>query len=164
MKQVTTNGNGKRLSRADKVGLARTTKRKSILAKLVSDRNIEVRIVAAMNPACPEDEKVRVAFKIWEMRQDRILHPSGRWDSGDRWYPALSEERQCCHGIRSPSRAFPWSLNHHCRSSRHIAQLFKTPEGRLTELVKKRVVRLRRKALEKRGLHVERVCNSEGGI
>lgn len=50
--------------------------------------------------------------------------PSGKNDSGGRWYPSKEEEASCCASIRSPSRNFPGSLFTHCRSIKHIACLF----------------------------------------
>lgn len=56
-------------------------------------------------------------------RQRRESHPSGRFD-GTIWNPDSSERQTCCSSIRSPSRAYPWSLMLHCRSIRHVASLY----------------------------------------
>lgn len=57
-------------------------------------------------------------------RQARAAHPQGHFDRGGRWYPSEAETQPCCSSIRSPSRAWPHSLNRHCRTIRHIARLF----------------------------------------
>ena len=46
--------------------------------------------------------------------------PSGRSDNGGRWYPHA--DCDCCRGIRSPSRTWPWSLYVHAHSLEHRAQ------------------------------------------
>ena len=50
-------------------------------------------------------------------------YPDGKKDSGGRWYPDDFEKCSCCSSIRSPSRSYPWSLWHHCRSAKHIKSL-----------------------------------------
>jgi hypothetical protein len=57
-------------------------------------------------------------------RQNRERHPDGSFDKGGRWYPSEREQRECCAFIRSPSRAWPYSLMKHCRSVEHVAALF----------------------------------------
>jgi hypothetical protein len=56
-------------------------------------------------------------------RKARRSHPDGKFDSGGRWYPSDDETQACCHKIRNPSRAWPWSLMHHCRTEKHVANL-----------------------------------------
>lgn len=53
-------------------------------------------------------------------RRDGIERPSGITDHAGRWHPDISE------GIvdaRTPSRAYPWSLLHACRTLQHCAEL-----------------------------------------
>ena len=50
-------------------------------------------------------------------------NPKGKYDKGRRWYPYEEETCTCCSGIRSPSRAFPYSLYKHCSSKKHLKQL-----------------------------------------
>ena len=57
-------------------------------------------------------------------RQARAAHPDGRFDNGGRWYPSEDEECPCCSRIRNPSRRWPYSLNTHCRTLKHVAYLF----------------------------------------
>lgn len=69
-------------------------------------------------------EPVLHAAYEYILRQNRYSHPDGKFDQGGRWYPSQDEEQPCCSSIRSPSRAFPYSLMQHCRSIGHIAALY----------------------------------------
>lgn len=55
-------------------------------------------------------------------RKNRVSHPSGFFDSADRFY--LHEHHECCSGIRTPSRAYPLSQNKHGRTLPHVAHEF----------------------------------------
>lgn len=68
----------------------------------------------------PDKEVIKT---IYERRQARIEHPSGRTDNGGRWYPSDDEHCDCCNMVRQPSRAYPWSLMVHCRTKKHIKNL-----------------------------------------
>ena len=68
--------------------------------------------------------KLNKAAKEYLDRKERSSHPDGYFDNAKRWYPSNEEGCECCLEIRSPSRAFPMSLNQHCRSVDHIANLF----------------------------------------
>jgi len=59
-------------------------------------------------------------------RRDRRSHPDGRTDNGGRWYPSDDENinRTVTSTIRSPTRAYPWSYMHACRTAAHVAELF----------------------------------------
>jgi hypothetical protein len=61
-------------------------------------------------------------------RDLRLHHPDGAFDDGGRFYPSEKEVRDCCAGIRAPSRAFPFSLMKHCRTVKHIAKLYEVSE------------------------------------
>jgi len=67
------------------------------------------------------EEKIE---KTYYRRKNRLDHPKGKFDSAGRWYPAEEEERDCCAHIRRPSRAYPYSLLVHCRTKKHIRQLY----------------------------------------
>lgn len=73
-------------------------------------------------------EKVRPrdvhAARVFTARRDRDEHPDGSTDKGGRWYPSASEKQACCRGIRQPSRDYPWTLMHHCRTADHIAEMW----------------------------------------
>lgn len=70
-------------------------------------------------------------------RKNRKTHPAGYFDDGGRWYPHDREECDCCAYIRTPSRAYPYSLMTHCRSSEHVASLFKVDELELKRAARK---------------------------
>ena len=65
------------------------------------------------------DDAVRV---YWD-RRDRREHPEGQFDNAMRWYPSNEEQQTCCRAIRTPSRAYPYSLMVHCRTAQHVANL-----------------------------------------
>ena len=64
------------------------------------------------------------ARAMYERRQARDEHPSGKFDNGGRWYPSDEEECGCCGSVRSPSRAWPYSYMTHCRSLHHCQKLW----------------------------------------
>ncbi len=55
-------------------------------------------------------------------RQARKSHPGGSFDKAKRFYPF--EDEDCCIGIRGPSRSYPYTLMIHCRSAKHVANLY----------------------------------------
>lgn len=63
-------------------------------------------------------------------------YPDGKKDKGSRWYPDESERCSCCASIRSPSRSFPWSLWHHCKSIKHLKNLLHENPSTLDKDVK----------------------------
>ena len=72
------------------------------------------------------------------LRKDRIAHPSGKTDKGNRWYPNEDELSSCCKQVRPPSRSFPWSFMTHCRSLKHLCNLHNTPEKEVRFLLTKK--------------------------
>ena len=64
-------------------------------------------------------KKLRAAAQQYIDLQDRRVHPGGTFDHAQRWKP--DRELACCALIRSPSRAYPYSLLMHCRSIAHVA-------------------------------------------
>jgi hypothetical protein len=66
------------------------------------------------------------AVQIYLDRQARRSHPAGRSvrSTSQAWYPTAEEHCACCDSIRTPSRAYPWSLMTHCRTAEHIAHLY----------------------------------------
>lgn len=64
------------------------------------------------------------AVQAYLNRQARTTHPAGKFDKGGRWYPSEDEYCDCCRSIRTPSRAWPYSLMVHCRTMEHIAHLY----------------------------------------
>ena len=67
------------------------------------------------------------AALAYRARQSRQSHPKGTFDKGSRWYPSSEEKCDCCEGVRSPSRAWPWSYMVHCRTMTHVASLHGVP-------------------------------------
>lgn len=78
------------------------------------------------------------AAEEYRKRKSRGKHPDGQFDGGGRWYPSAPERQDCCSRIRQPSRSYPYSLMVHCRTARHVAQLYGVPEAELrSKLVRK---------------------------
>ncbi len=73
------------------------------------------------------NDTLKRAISCYEARQTRAEHPDGEFGKGYRWYPSDTEKCPCCDNIRSPSRAYPFSLMVHCRTAAHIAQLYGVP-------------------------------------
>ncbi|KON48494.1 hypothetical protein [Mariprofundus ferrooxydans] len=82
-------------------------------------------------------ENIVKAIEVYLSRSCYSSHPDGRFDNAKRWYPSASEERFCCDDIRPPSRAYPSSLNKHCRSIKHIAALYDVDETILRRVARK---------------------------
>lgn len=80
---------------------------------------------------------LQAAVDEYQRRRDRQSHPSGKFDSGGRWYPSNEERRGCCSNIRSPSRAYPYSLMLHCRTIEHVAALYGIGARELRAAVRK---------------------------
>jgi len=61
---------------------------------------------------------------VYEARRDRVVHPEGTFDNAGRWYPS---ERESCGGsgtqVRGPSRKWPYSYMHRCRTKAHVSNL-----------------------------------------
>ena len=93
-------------------------------------------LIVQLDPSSP----LARAVAMFVGRQDRVLHPDGRFDSGGRWFPRDNEHRECCDVIRSPSRSYPWSYMVHCRTAVHVATLHGVDVRDI-----RRVVRLQKK-------------------
>ncbi len=76
------------------------------------------------------------AAQAYIARRDRKDHPDGEFDKGGRWYPSEAEKQPCCRSIRPPSRAWPNSLNSHCRTLKHVARLYGVDEKALRQRVR----------------------------
>ena len=83
-----------------------------------------------------ENTQLVKAALLYSRRQNRLDQPDGSFDRSGRWYPSEEERQVCCSGIRTPSRAFPYSLNAHCRSIEHIAHLTGVDKKELRKAVK----------------------------
>ena len=68
---------------------------------------------------------IQAAAREFLARQRRTSNPAGHFDGAGRWKPDSEETCACCAEIRKPSVAWPLSLNAHCRTAGHVAQLFR---------------------------------------
>jgi hypothetical protein len=87
-------------------------------------------------------KKLRAAAQKYIDLQDRRVHPGGKFDHAQRWKP--DRELACCALIRSPSRAYPYSLMTHCRSLTHVA----AETGYTVTTLRQAVARLRSEDVE----------------
>lgn len=87
---------------------------------------------------CPRSNVaiLTAAARLAIRRKLRNERPWGKRDSAGRWYPHEWEEADCCMRIRYPSRAWPNSLYHHCRSYSHIANRFGVDKEKMMVYVK----------------------------
>ena len=69
-------------------------------------------------------KRLNQAVSTYFARQSRREHPNGHFDHIGRWKADSSEKQACCNGIRRASQQFPYSLNSHCRTAKHIASLY----------------------------------------
>lgn len=65
-----------------------------------------------------------LAAQEWLDRKHRRTQPSGDWDSAGRYEPDDTEWESCCAAIRTPSRAWPYSLWKHVHTASHVANKF----------------------------------------
>ncbi len=66
--------------------------------------------------------RLRQAVDEFRERASRSRKPGGDWIQG-LWYPSEQERMPCCDEI-TPTPANKQALQNHCRSQRHIANLF----------------------------------------
>jgi hypothetical protein len=83
-----------------------------------------------------------VAAEQYTKLRDRVVHPDGEFDKQGRF--SLTTRCECCEGIRSPSRAHPFSQMVHARTLVHVAT-----EAELTDYIK--VIRSVAKVIDKSG-------------
>ena len=107
--------------------MSKTTTKLSALVELNQLIAQEKWVEAAEHPQLakfPEVEKTVRDFHYpaaieYLNRKARASHPEGSFDNASRWYP--DEYYPCCTQVRSPSRAWPYSLMVHCRTAEHVA-------------------------------------------
>lgn len=68
-------------------------------------------------------EKKQIIFYLYKGRQERILHPLGHFNSDRKWFPDDKEKCKCCEDIKTPSRGYPFTLNQHCRTKKHVKEM-----------------------------------------
>ena len=73
--------------------------------------------------------KVQEAITEYLKLKNREIHPEGTFDKGGRFYLAESEKHDCCRGIRSSSRAYPYSEMVHARTLKHVAHKYNVLES-----------------------------------
>lgn len=76
--------------------------------------------------------------------RDRVAHPVGEFDKQGRF--SLTTRCECCVGIRSPSKRYPYSQMTHGRSFVHVATAAGLPQ--YTKAVKAIVGVIDRKGVE----------------
>ena len=91
--------------------------------------------------------KLDKAAETWYLRNVKYrYHIPGVvvWSTGTRckpkWFPIPSEVQDCCKKIKLPSSIFPYSLLDHCRTIKHIAEMFDVSILKLRQKVKARKV------------------------
>ena len=67
-------------------------------------------------------DKLTKAAQHYLDLQSGAIHPTGKFDSARRFYPDVKFD--CCKDIRKPSRRFPYSYMKHCRSMKHVANIY----------------------------------------
>jgi hypothetical protein len=87
-----------------------------------------------MNTTITPELKTQIAT-VYAARRDRLVHPEGTFDDAGRWYPSDRENTAGLGGIRSPSRAWPYSYMIACRTRKHVAELAATKPAYFAELV-----------------------------
>ncbi len=81
----------------------------------------------------PTVGEIRAACVVMR-RKSRIDRAKGNYKP--QWHPAPSERLSCCDLIRTPSRKYPFSLQDHCRTAFHIAELFGESEARVQSTIR----------------------------
>ncbi len=68
-----------------------------------------------MTKANKEKIKKMITVVYCELKE-RIIHPTGKFDNGGRWYAENSDLISC----RTPSRAWPYSQMSACRTKKYV--------------------------------------------
>lgn len=96
----------------------------------------ELRSYLPLPPTVPEKYVAALpALRTYTALQLRLEHPEGNFDRAGRWYPSAGEARECCRLLRSPSRSYPFSLLTHCRTAKHVANVFQVEPRALRGLL-----------------------------
>jgi hypothetical protein len=89
----------------------------------------KVHELVATNNSC--QGRLFEAVSDYAKLKSRDNHPEGIFDKVGRWYPNI--RLTCCGNIRSPSRNFPLSLNKHCRSAEHVANIHQVDKAQMVK-------------------------------
>jgi hypothetical protein len=79
--------------------------------------------------------RLQQAVRVALAREVRTESPDGEWEDG-LWLPSPQERRPCCEGV-VPSPANRQALESHCRTQRHVAQLFDVPLAELKSAIRR---------------------------
>lgn len=79
--------------------------------------------------------RLQQAARVALARDARTESPDGEWEDG-LWLPSPQERRPCCEGV-VPSPANRQALESHCRTQRHVAQLFDVPLAELKSAIRR---------------------------
>ena len=74
----------------------------------------------------PPLEKLMEARQTYIERRRKSAHPLGIWRER-KWFPDSLEHRECCDQVRQPTMTYPYSLMRHCRTLKHISNLYGVP-------------------------------------
>lgn len=80
------------------------------------------------------DEQLQKALYTYLARTKNRIHPPGRRDRKQRWFPARKEKLPCCKLLRKPTVEDPDLLYRHCCSLEHVARLFEVSISKLSSL------------------------------
>jgi len=75
--------------------------------------------IADINKAIKKYCLVDICKEVYEKLRDRDINPSGRFDSGGRWYA----DNDQLISSRSPSRAWPYSQMTACRTLKYVKKV-----------------------------------------
>jgi hypothetical protein len=54
--------------------------------------------------------------EVYRELKTRKIHPSGKFDKGERWYA----DNGSLIDVRQPSRSYPWSQMQACRTRKYV--------------------------------------------
>ncbi len=86
-------------------------------------------------PDAGGEGRLQQAVRAARAREARTESPEGEWEDGV-WLPSAQERRSCCEGI-TPTLANRQALESHCRTQRHVAQLFDVPLAELKSAIRR---------------------------
>lgn len=71
-----------------------------------------------LRASCPKEFNAGLEFY---MLNTRLIHPDGKFDNAQRWYP--NEDTPSLRIIRAPSRNHPFNYMIHCRTAIRVSEL-----------------------------------------
>lgn len=67
---------------------------------------------------------VQAALVCLLARRKGTSHPKGEWNGWGWWVPSKEERQVCCKDVVPPTQKRPLSWDRHCRTIKHVANLF----------------------------------------